>query len=234
MLPYNIQPAAIPSSEEQPQAVMMTAEEQAEFAAFREAKARKEAEERARNERAQYRQMVDDEIARSIPILRSISDDIRRTKSDVMESFRTIIEMKKELFRTKVHDGQLSHTFTNSDGNMRITLGQYVTDDYRDTVEEGIAIVKEYITSLAADARSEALVSMVMRLLSRDAQGTLKASRIVQLRRVAEETGDARFMEGVRIIEEAYQPAASKQYIRAEQKNAAGVWMPIPLGMTEC
>lgn len=46
---------------------------------------------------------------------------------------------------------------------------------------------------------------MVLRLLARDAKGTLKASRIVQLRKVAMETGDDRFIEGVRIIEEAYQ-----------------------------
>ena len=74
---------------------------------------------------------------------------------------------------------------------------------------------------------------MVFRLLCRDAIGTLKASRIVQLRKVAEYTGDARFMEGVRIIEESYQPEVSKQFIRAEVKDKNGMWKPIPLGMTE-
>ena len=58
-------------------------------------------------------------------------------------------------------------------------------------------------------------------------------SRIVQLRKVAMETGDDRFIEGVRIIEEAYQPEVSKQFIRAEIKNENGMWKPIPLGMTE-
>ena len=55
-----------------------------------------------------------------------------------------------ELFKTENAD-QRSHTFTTSDGNMRLTIGQYTTDGYRDTVEDGIAIVKEYITSLAKD-----------------------------------------------------------------------------------
>ena len=54
-----------------------------------------------------------------------------------------------------------------------------------------------------------------------------------QLRKVAEDTGDARFMEGVRIIEESYQPEVSKQFIRAEMKDRNGMWRPIPLGMTE-
>ena len=212
---------------------MLTAEEQAEFAAYKQAKAKREAEAKAKADREMYRQMVDEEIERSIPVLTGISERIRESKQQVLDNFKAILEMKGDLFRTKVKDDQRSHTFTNSRGDQRITLGVYVTDGYRDTVEEGIAIVKEYISSLANDERTQALVSMVFRLLSRDAKGTLKASRIVQLRKVAEDTGDARFMEGVRIIEESYQPEVSKQFIRAEVKDKNGMWRPIPLGMTE-
>ena len=213
--------------------VVMTAEEKAEFEAFQAANAKKAAEEKARADREQYRQLVDDEIERSIPVLEEISGRIKESKQRVMDNFKTILEMKGDLFKTKLKEDQRSHTFTNSKGNKRITLGVYVTDGYRDTVEDGIAIVKEYIESLAKDDKTRSLVSMVLRLLARDAKGTLKASRIVQLRKVAMETGDDRFMEGVRIIEESYQPEASKQFIRAEIKNENGMWKPIPLGMTE-
>ena len=126
-----------------------------------------------------------------------------------------------------------SHTFTNSAGDKRIVLGVYVTDGYLDTAEEGIAIIREYIESLATDEKTKALVGMVMRLLAKDQKGTLKASRIIQLRKIAEETGNERFLEGVRIIEEAYNPAVSRTYIRAEYKDINGAWNPIPLGMTE-
>lgn len=213
--------------------VVMTAEEKAEFEAFQAAKAKKAAEEKARADREQYRQLVDDEIERSIPVLEEISGRIKESKQRVMDNFKTILEMKGDLFKTKLKEDQRSHTFTNSKGNKRITLGVYVTDGYRDTVEDGIAIVKEYIESLAKDDKTRSLVSMVLRLLARDAKGTLKASRIVQLRKVAMETGDDHFMEGVRIIEESYQPEVSKQFIRAEIKNENGMWKPIPLGMTE-
>lgn len=213
--------------------VVMTAEEKAEFEAFQREKAKKAAEEKAKNDREMYKQMVDEEIANSIPVLLGISEQIKASKQTVMDNFKTILEMKADLFKTKVKDDQRSHTFTNSEGDKRITLGVYVTDGYRDTVEDGIAIVKEYIEGLAKDEKTKALVSMVLRLLARDAKGTLKASRIVQLRKVAMETGDDRFIEGVRIIEEAYQPEVSKQFIRAEIKNENGMWKPIPLGMTE-
>ena len=213
--------------------VVMTAEEKAEFEAFQQAKAKKAAEEKAKADREMYKQMVDDEIERSIPVLLAISGQIKENKQQVMDNFKTILAMKSELFKTKVKDDQRSHTFTNGNGNKRITLGVYVTDGYRDTVEDGIAIVKEYIESLAKDAKTKSLVNMVLKLLARDAKGTLKASRIVQLRKVAMETGDERFMEGVQIIEDAYQPEVSKQFIRAEIKNENGMWKPIPLGMTE-
>lgn len=215
------------------QTVLMTEEEKAEFEAFQQAKARKAAEEKAKADREMYKQMVDEEIENSIPVLLGISEEIKESKQKVLDNFKAILAMKSDLFKTKMRNDQRSHTFTNSAGDKRITLGVYVTDGYRDTVEDGIAIVKEYIASLANDEKTQALVNMVFRLLSRDAKGTLKASRIVQLRKVAEDTGDARFMEGVRIIEESYQPEVSKQFIRAEMKDRNGMWRPIPLGMTE-
>lgn len=53
--------------------VVMTAEEKAEFEAFQREKAKKAAEEKAKNDREMYKQMVDEEIANSIPVLLGIS-----------------------------------------------------------------------------------------------------------------------------------------------------------------
>ena len=71
------------------------------------------------------------------------------------------------------------------------------------------------------------------------ANGALKASRVVRLHKLADESGDARFMEGVRIIEAAYRPTITRTYIRCEKREIdenGGVvrdWEAIPLGMTE-
>lgn len=209
--------------------------EMEEFRAFQQEKARKEAEQKAKEMRQTYRTMVDEEIDNAIPELLSISRDIKSVKAKVIENFKSILELKEEMFRLakgKDMDNQ-SHTFTNSAGDKRITLGVYVTDGYLDTAEDGISMIREYIESLATDDKSKALVGMVMRLLAKDQKGTLKASRIIQLRKIAQESGDARFLEGVRIIEESYSPAVSRTYVRAEYKNGNGIWTPIPLGMTE-
>ena len=100
--------------EEKNQTVVMTETEKAEFDAFRQAKAKKVAEEKARADREMYKQMVDEEIERSIPVLLGISERIKESKRTVMENFKTILEMKSDLFKTKAKDDQRSHTFTNS------------------------------------------------------------------------------------------------------------------------
>ena len=50
---------------------------------------------------------------------------------------------------------------------------------------------------------------------------------------MSEDSGDDRYIEGVRIIEESYQPTETKRYIRAERKDSNGAWVSIPLSLTD-
>ena len=209
----------------------MTAEERQEFEAYKLAKEKKAAEAKRKSDREAYTALVDETIAAVMPELTNISEAIAQKKTAAAEAFRGVLEMKAELFGVK--DDQQSHTFTNSEGTMRITIGHYMLDNYRDTVNEGIAMVKTYIESQARDDASRALVKAILRLLSRDEAGNLKASRVLQLQKMAEETGDERFIEGVRIIQESYQPTPSQDYIRAAVRDESGAWVAIPLSMTD-
>lgn len=214
----------------------MTAEEMAEYKAFKAAKEKKAAEERRRKQRDDYIKMVDEELAAAIPELLDLSEGIKTVKAKTFENFRAIIDMKGEMFKVKEgHEmGFASHTFTNSDGTMKLKLGQYLNDNYLDTAENGVAMIREYIAGLATDEKSQNLVSMVLKLLSKDKKGTLKAQRILQLRKMAEDSGDDKFIEGVRIIEEAYRPLPTRTFIQAQVKDPkTGAWVSIPLGMTE-
>lgn len=212
--------------------VTMSAAERAEWEAFKAEKAKKEAAEQRRQQRETYASMVDDELRATLPVLQELSEQIKTVKNTVFGNFDAILKMKSEVLGL-TKDDQRSHTFTTSDSKLRLTLGVNTIDGYRDTVEDGIAMVKAYIESLAKDETSKALVNAVLRLLSRDQSGNIKASRVLQLRKMAEETGNERFIEGVQIIEESYQPTATKKYIRAEYKNEKGAWVNIPLGMTD-
>lgn len=212
--------------------VTMSAEERKEFEAFKAEREKKRREEERKQQRQEYASLVDEEIAATIPKLRNVSGMLKEVKDAIFGNFETILKMKAEIIGTTRED-QYSHTFTNSDSTLRIILGANCIDGYRDTVEDGIALVKSYIESLAKDEATKSLVNAVLRLLSRDGQGNIKASRVLQLRKMAEDSGDERFLEGVRIIEESYQPTISKKYIRAQYKNDKGAWCYIPLSMTD-
>lgn len=212
--------------------VQMTAVEAEAFAAFRAEQEKRAARESARRERAVYNQLVDEEVDRAIPALQELSAVIGKAKQETLDNFSSILAMKSETLGI-TRAGQKSHTFTTSTGDKRVIIGRYVTDGWRDTVEEGIAIVKESVLALVKDDETRALVDQILRLLSRDKEGNLKASRVLQLSRMADELRNERLVEGITIIKESYLPAVSRTFIRAEYKDEAGAWRNIPLGITE-
>ena len=212
--------------------VTMSAAELAEFEAFKAAQAAKRAKDERKQNLDTFNQMIDEQIACAIPELKDISEQLSTVKKTVFENFRALLDMKKDIMKM-TKDGQRSHTFTTSDGQSRIELGFYQLDNYKDTVNDGIALVKDYITSLAETDETKALVDMVLKLLSKDQKGNLKASRVLQLRQIAEQINNDRFTEGVEIIMNSYAPIASKQFIRAFIKGEDGEWLPIPLSITD-
>lgn len=211
--------------------VQMTTEERAEFEAFRRAKLKKDAEAKAKADRETYKQLVEDSINEAFPRLWAISESLKAEKQELLNLFKAAIEMKVSIFGIK--SDQMSHTFSNLEGTRRITVGKYVTDGYADTVNEGISMVTEALQNLGKDDNSKSLVKAVLRLLSKDNKGTLKASRVLQLRRMADESGIQRFIDGVTIIEESYQPVESKLFIRCDSRKEDEAWEQMPLGMTE-
>ena len=217
--------------EEKKTVVEMTEEQAAAFAKFQKQQEKEELAKQRKENREAYAQLVDEQIADAIPELQSLSEQIKAVKSAVFSNFGEVLKMKDEVMKMTT-DKQRSHTFTHSDGNMRITLGVNTIDGWRDTVEDGIAMVRQFIESLATDDNTKMLVKTVLRLLAKDQQGNMKASRVLQLRKMADETGNETFCEGVKIIEESYLPSTTKQFIRAEYKDDKG-WHIVPLSVTE-
>ncbi len=210
----------------------MTAEEMAEFEAFRKAQAEKRAKEERKQNLETYNKMVDEQVEMTIPELWSLSEQLATVKDAVFGNFKALLDMKSDVMKM-TKDGQRSHTFTSSDGTKRIELGCYNLDNYKDTVNDGIALIKSYISGLAKDEETQSLVEMVLKLLSKDQKGNLKASRVLQLRALADKSGNAQFKEGVEIIMDAYDPIPSKQFVRAWIKGEQGEWLSIPLSITD-
>lgn len=208
----------------------LSAEQRREMLA--QLKAQEEAEKRQREaDISTYKALVSQTVEDNFPVLQAVSSELAAQKRSIRNAFATVVDLKSSLYGVK--DGQRSHQFINNEGTRRITIGFNVIDNYDDTVDAGIAKVKEYISSLARDEQSKILVETVLKLLSKDSKGTLKASRVLQLQQMAEKSENADFIEGVRIIRDAYRPIESKSYVRAEYKSDSGAWVSVPLGMTE-
>ena len=215
------------------QNVTMTDAELEEFKAFKAAKAAKQAKEERKEALAAYNKMANSEVDNTVPALKMLSAELSRVKGSIFGNFKALLEMKKDVVKL-TKDGQRSHTFMSSDGRTRITLGYYVIDNYKDTANDGIAMIKDYISGLAKDAETQSLVDMVLKLLSKDQKGNLKASRVLQLNAMKDRINDTRFSEGVEIIMNAYDPIGSKRFIRVEERdNTESEWRTLPLSITD-
>lgn len=210
----------------------VTEEEKAQFEAFQKEQARKAAQEQKREQRKMLQEMTDEVMGEAMGIMDTLRTQMGDAKRSIIETFSALMELRKEVNTEAGKKEQDSYTFTDSEGTMRIRIGYNMNDGYADSVEEGIAKVKSYIQSLAKDDESQELIDLVLQLLARDQKGNLKASRVIQLSKLAEKSGDEGFQEGIRIIREAYRPTRSKLYIRC-QRNRDGEWVEMPNSITE-
>lgn len=176
-----------------------------------------------------YKKLVDETVMSSMKKVKEVSAQIAMTKKEVFDDFKSITELKAELYG--VNDKQQSHTFTSSDGKFTITLGHRMLDSFDDTVHSGIEKVKSYIYKSVQDENSH-LLEIVNLLLKKDKNGNLKASRVMELEKIAGNIDDPELTEGVQIIKEAWKPQKSKTFIEAYYKDENGNKVNIPLSMT--
>lgn len=176
-----------------------------------------------------YKKLVDETVMSSMKKVKEVSAQIAMTKKEVFDDFKSITELKAELYG--VNDKQQSHTFTSSDGKFTITLGHRMLDSFDDTVHSGIEKVKSYIYKSVQDENSH-LLEIVNLLLKKDKNGNLKASRVMELEKIAGSIDDPELTEGVQIIKEAWKPQKSKTFIEAYYRDENGNKVNIPLSMT--
>lgn len=96
----------------------------------------------------------------------------------------------------------------------------------------GVDKVKGYLRTLAKDDNSANLVDTVMGLLAKDRKGNLKAQKVLELERLAVKSGNEDFMDGIRIIKDAYRPVPTCQFVEAIVRDENGKEHAIPLSMS--
>jgi hypothetical protein len=187
--------------------------------------------ERVNSERAKYKELVDITTRALFPVLKNASTKLSEAKSYVFRELATLIRMKEELYNRDSE--QNTHSFSNEDGTITITVGYNIVDSWDDTVGTGITKVHDYIQTLIKDDNSKVLVDTVMDLLSQDAKQNLKASRVLKLRKMADKSGNKDFIDAIQIIQDAYKPVRTKEFVRVEFKGEHGEKQLLPLSITD-
>jgi hypothetical protein len=184
-----------------------------------------------RESRALYKKMVNDEVLALYPELVAVSERLAVVKKKIFDTFKTFIDMKADLYDRE--DDQNRHSFSTMDAGITIDIGFNLNDSWDDTVNVGIGKVEDYMKTLVKDKMSKDLVGMVMKLLSKDSNGNLKASRVLQLRQLADESGNKNFIDAIQIIQDAHRPERTKEFVRCLYKSDKGEKMILPLSITD-
>lgn len=211
----------------------LTPEEKAKLKQQLEADERA-AKEQKKKERGTYEQLKDSQVRASFGQLQRISSELKVAKDKIFEQFKAILDMKKDLFVLTEEQmlTQGSHTFTTLDGECSVIIGHSVVDGWSETVSVGIGKVNEWLAGKAKDEESSMLVGMIRNLMKPNADGVLKASRILDLSKYAAELGDQQLIEAVELIRDAYRPKRTGTYIKARFKNDRGESVYLPLSMS--
>lgn len=179
--------------------------------------------------RTQYKELTNTCVRDIVDCLKKTSLMLQQVKVNTFQDLKALLDMKIEVYGLK--QGQQSQTFSDADGNS-ITYGYRILDAWDDTTSAGIEKINSFIQTLAKDEESAKLVNAVNRLLKRDSKGNLKASRVLELSKMAEEFNDAVFTDGVSIITKAYKPVRSCFFIEGTYTDEQGNKINIPLSIS--
>lgn len=210
--------------------VEITEEQLAEFQRLKEQEQARAEEQRAKNEREDFRRLSEETVSEVFGELKAANEALKRAKMRVLSAFSSLLELKVSLIGGK-EQGQ--HAFRNEQANQRITIGKYKKVSYDATADAGISLIEEALASMADGEKSQKLVRIILDLLSRDGRGQLQAENVIQLDKYVEMVADPRFARGVTIIKEAFLAEWTRVFIRAEEKDENGKWVNIPLSMVE-
>lgn len=190
----------------------------------------KEKREKIRKEQEEYKRLVEEAVTRNFERLQKASKELAKVKTEVFNDLSTLIKLKGEIYGVPV-DKQFSHTFTDKQG-YSVVVGSRIMDSFDDTVHVGIEKIKGYLKTIVTGEKA-IIEDILDTLLKKDKNGNMKANRVLELRKLAEKINNEAFLDGVKIIEDAYKPLKSKIFIDCYYKDPeTGEKKYVPLTMT--
>ncbi|CAL2108212.1 DUF3164 family protein [Tenacibaculum sp. 190524A02b] len=180
-------------------------------------------------ERAAYKETVSETVPQLFLSLQAVSNTLSNCKTAIFKDINNLLSLKNSIYGIK--DNQQTHTFSTENGES-ITIGYRVTDGWDETVGTGITMLNEFLSSLANSEETEKLVKTINRLLKKDNKGNLKANRVIEIKQLADDFGNAKFSDAMDIIIKAYKPVKSSYFIEASYIDKTGEKVSLPLSIS--
>lgn len=193
------------------------------------AEKKKAAKEKERQNKEAFRQLQHEYVQENFIKLVKVETDLSVIKSELFKNVESIIAMKKEIYGND--DKQQSHSISNIDFTRTIIVGHNIVDGWDvDTAQAGVERVNQWLTKKLNDTNAD-LVNIIRDLLKPNAEGILKANRVLELRNQAEKLGDQELISAVAVIQEAYRPKKTSTFIKAKFRNEHGqdIWLNLSM-----
>lgn len=194
---------------------------------------KKQAEEKAKAERdrKEYDKMRDLFLETTFAKMYELSQAQLEFKNEAVKLGLEVHDKMYEAYGREKRDGIDHYSLVSTDGLRRVTIERKHLCEYDETVEVGIALVREVLRDKFAE-RSKKAYRMLESVLMKNKKGDYDEAMVAKLRKHAEEVdNDPRFIEALDIISKAYRPTGSTQlYLRAHRKESTdGRWIDIPM-----
>ncbi len=180
--------------------------------------------ERKKKERATYEELRDMQVRVTFDQLKSISTNMEVAKKMVFDDFATLLTMKQVVFGMSDAEmlTQQSHTFSTADNSLSIVIGHNIIDKWDETVSIGTARVNAWIERVIQENKGISAVKIIRDLMKPNKDGDLKANRVLELSKHAEEIGDTELIDAIKVIRDAYRPAKTSTFVKAKYKDELG------------
>ncbi|WP_282635687.1 hypothetical protein [Sphingobacterium thalpophilum] len=174
-------------------------------------------EQEKKQNRIAYKDMVEETVNRFAPELADFGKSQTAMVNKAFEMFRHALDLKKELYGYE--DKQASHTFTTERAS--ITIGYNEIISFNGTQSAGVAKIREFISSLAADDENRGvLADLLETFMKPNKKGELNPTRVAELIAKKDKIKDPLFHEGVDIIVAAQFKSRTSTFVKGWVKEA--------------
>ena len=169
--------------------------------------------------------LKDDLVEESAEKILALESEMRRVKSDIMESIRAYIGLIGDKYGVKLGGQKGNIQLVSLDGKTKILI----SISERISLNENVIAAKELIDEYLEDAikGSSADIKQLVTSAFRVKQGSLDARSILRLRQLNIE--DERWKKAMDIIADSIVIQSSESYLRLYRKNTSGIMEYVPL-----